>query len=331
MRTVRDCHKMATVREAGRENGKGEAQDEDLWSAILNDVAASSSRNGPQVTKTLLVLGDVSSGKSTLIDRLCQRARSHPIGAKFPLSGCSLEYRFIDVQDEDTDDFLDRMGVWVLDGVVWHSQLLPFVLKKETVGQTMVMIVVDLSQPWAIMESLQRWAEVVLKHVNSLHISPQDRKDMEENLVKQFQSYSDPEEPTITTSSEEEGVVLPLGDTTLTCNLGLPLVVVCCKSDSVSELEKVHGYRDEHLDFIQQAIRKFCLNCIQTPSSVTLSLSLCHSLPHSLSPSLSTSSHKPRPKQTNQLHPKSTTHKKGTPTCDTLCSEQRPYNYTRGR
>ena len=73
------------------------------------------------------------------------------------------------------------MGVWVLDGVVWHSQLLPFVLKKETVGQTMVMIVVDLSQPWAIMESLQRWAEVVLKHVNSLHISPQDRKDMEEN------------------------------------------------------------------------------------------------------------------------------------------------------
>ena len=103
------------------------------------------------------------------------------------------------------------------------------------------------------------------------------------------------------------------------------------QSDSVSELEKVHGYRDEHLDFIQQAIRKFCLNCIQTPSSVSLSLSLCHSLPHSLSPSLSTSSHKPRPKQTNQLHPKSTTHKKGTPTCDTLCSEQRPYNYTRGR
>ena len=48
-------------------------------------------------------VGDVSSGKSTLIDRLCQRAKSHPIGAKFPLSGCSLEYRFIDVQDEDTD------------------------------------------------------------------------------------------------------------------------------------------------------------------------------------------------------------------------------------
>jgi hypothetical protein len=48
---------MATVGEAGKENGKTEAQDEDLWSAILNDVAASSSRNRPQLTKTLLVLG----------------------------------------------------------------------------------------------------------------------------------------------------------------------------------------------------------------------------------------------------------------------------------
>ena len=47
--------------------------------------------------------GDVSSGKSTLIDRMCQIAKSHPIGGKFPLSGCSLEYRFIDVQDEETD------------------------------------------------------------------------------------------------------------------------------------------------------------------------------------------------------------------------------------
>ena len=59
------------------------------------------------------------------------------------------------------------------------------------------------------------------------------------------------------------------------------------QSDSVSELEKVHGYRDEHLDFIQQAIRKFCLNCIQTPSSVSLSLCLSLSLSVSLSLSLS--------------------------------------------
>ena len=78
-------------------------------------------------------------------------------------------------------DFLDRMGVWILDGVVWHSQLLPFVLKKDLLRHTMVMIVVDLSQPWNVMESLERWAEVVQKHINSLQVPPQDLKEMEEN------------------------------------------------------------------------------------------------------------------------------------------------------
>lgn len=46
-------------------------------------------------------------------------------------------------------------------------------------------------------------------------------------VVRRFQSYVDPEEPAPV--GEEEGVALPLGDTTLTCNLGVPIIVVCCK------------------------------------------------------------------------------------------------------
>ena len=99
-------------------------------------------------------------------------------------------------------------------------------------------------------------------------------------VVKQFQSYVDPEDATAHVAGEGENVALPLGESTLTCNLGVPIIVVCCKvrfacvnhdrntvslflqSDSVSELEKTHGYRDDHLDFIQQSVRKFCLHCI---------------------------------------------------------------------
>ena len=77
-------------------------------------------------------------------------------------------------------DLLDRMGVWILDGVVWHSQLLPFVLTRDTIHHTTVMIVVDLSQPWGIMESLQRWAEVVRKHIQSLRLPDRELRDMEE-------------------------------------------------------------------------------------------------------------------------------------------------------
>ena len=51
----------------------------------------------------VFLTGDVNSGKSTLVDRVCQISRSYPIGGRFPLSGCSLEYRFIDVEDKETD------------------------------------------------------------------------------------------------------------------------------------------------------------------------------------------------------------------------------------
>lgn len=39
---------------------------------------------------------------------------------------------------------------------------------------------------------------------------------------------------------------------------------LCCphQCDAISTLEKEHDYRDEHLDFIQCHIRRFCLQCI---------------------------------------------------------------------
>ena len=38
--------------------------------------------------------------------------------------------------------------------------------------------------------------------------------------------------------------------------------MVFFQSDAVSLLEKDNEYKDEHFDFIQQHIRKFCLKCI---------------------------------------------------------------------
>lgn len=52
-------------------------------------------------------------------------------------------------------------------------------------------------------------------------------------VVKQFQEYTEPGSGEDGTpqrrNEEEEGVLLPLGDNTLTHNLGIPVVVVCTK------------------------------------------------------------------------------------------------------
>lgn len=39
-------------------------------------------------------------------------------------------------------------------------------------------------------------------------------------------------------------------------------IILTQQCDAISVLEKEHDYRDEHFDFIQSHIRKFCLQCI---------------------------------------------------------------------
>uniref|UniRef100_A0A4X1URV4 Dynein light intermediate chain n=2 Tax=Sus scrofa TaxID=9823 RepID=A0A4X1URV4_PIG len=92
--------------------------------------------------------------------------------------------------------------------------------------------------------------------------------DEDRDVMKDFQDYIEPEEGSqgspqrrgpLTSGPDEENVALPLGDNVLTHNLGVPVLVVCTKCDAVSVLEKEHDYRDEHFDFIQSHLRRFCL------------------------------------------------------------------------
>ncbi|XP_019858002.1 PREDICTED: cytoplasmic dynein 1 light intermediate chain 2-like [Amphimedon queenslandica] len=91
-----------TTEEEGEENVS-------LWSEVLEDVIGSSNKTVKAASKNVLVLGEVCSGKSTLIDRLCSVSRrggkrsSSSHNKKYLLSGCSLEYRPVDVYDDETD------------------------------------------------------------------------------------------------------------------------------------------------------------------------------------------------------------------------------------
>ncbi|MEE6520286.1 hypothetical protein FKM82_018129 [Ascaphus truei] len=178
-----------------------------------------------------------------------------------------MEYLYINVHDEDRDD-QTRCNVWILDGDLYHKGLLKFAVDASSVRDTLVMLIVDMSRPWLALDSLQKWASVIRGHMDKLKIPPEQMKEMEEKIVRHFQEYVEPGEefPSSpqrrSTSSQEDrddSVILPLGEDTLTHNLGIPIVVVCTKCDAISILEKEHDYKDEHFDFIQSHIRRFCL------------------------------------------------------------------------
>ncbi|KAK2819963.1 hypothetical protein Q7C36_021609 [Tachysurus vachellii] len=229
-----------------------EEEGHNLWSSILSEVSTRSSTKLPS-GRNILLFGDDGSGKTTLMTKLQ--------GVEHNKKGRGLEYLYLNVHDEDRDD-VTRCNVWILDGDVYHKGLLKFTVSSESLKDSVAVFVVDMSRPWSIMESLQKWTSVLREHVDKLKIPPEDMRDMELRMVRAFQEYVEPEEATPSSPQrrgDDESVLLPLGENVLTHNLGIPVLIVCSKCDAVTVLEKDHDYREEHFDFIQSHLRRFCL------------------------------------------------------------------------
>ncbi|XP_014210969.1 cytoplasmic dynein 1 light intermediate chain 1 isoform X2 [Copidosoma floridanum] len=238
------------------------ADTDNLWSSILAQVQNSNNNKLPN-NKNVLVLGDNESGKTTLIAKLQ--------GVEDPKKGSGLEYAYIDVRDEYRDD-QTRLSVWVLDGDPGHTNLLKFALNAKKFPHTLVMLVAAMTTPWAILDQLQFWSRVLGDHIDKIAADNDEFKETwqecRQKIIKKWQDYTepgddlDPGSPMRRTSRnlDDESVDnLPLPEGVLTTNLGLDIVVVITKTDYMTTLEKEHDYRDEQFDFMQQWIRKFCL------------------------------------------------------------------------
>ena len=77
-----------------------------------------------------------------------------------------------------------RCNVWILDGDLYHKGLLKFAVTAQTLANSLALFVVDMSRPWSIMESLQKWASVLRDHVDKLKISPEHMRELEQKSKK---------------------------------------------------------------------------------------------------------------------------------------------------
>jgi len=271
------------------ENGSSAKDDENLWASVLGEVQTSRSSALPS-SKNILVLGDKESGKTTLIAKLA--------GNEDPKKGAGLEYGFINVRDEERED-QTRLGHWILDGDMSHSHLLRFALKESNFRDTTLLLCVAMTTPWNIMDQLQTWASLLHDHIDRLALTAEQTKQLQNENIRRWQSYCEPGDDTESSSTTQqssssptkhhnnmsrsrmdasandadglgllggsatgndlEAELEPLAEDTLTRNLGLDLIVVVTKTDYMSDLERDYDYKDEHFDFIQQYVRKFCL------------------------------------------------------------------------
>ena len=171
----------------------------------------------------------------------------------------ALAYSYIDVCDDDSDgardlfyapfsmltleaDVIARLGVWQLEGAVAYGQLLKFAIDKENFNKTVVVIAVDLSKPWDIMASLDKWIELLESNLQGLNvpretlIDAQDRRTLLICVVcllsecftvrVAFMGYTEDGRPL---AAGADLASLPLPEGALTHNLGLPIIVVGLK------------------------------------------------------------------------------------------------------
>lgn len=124
-------------------------------------------------------------------------------GAEHNKKGRGLEYLYLSVHDEDRDGKfaccwskqgvsdklilnlfssadLTRCNVWILDGDLYHKGLLKFAVSPQSLANCLAVFVADMSRPWTIMESLQKWASVLRDHVDKLKIVPEEMRELEQ-------------------------------------------------------------------------------------------------------------------------------------------------------
>eukprot|EP00040_Diaphanoeca_grandis_P039268 m.258585 g.258585 ORF g.258585 m.258585 type:complete len:439 (-) comp36774_c0_seq1:311-1627(-) len=223
-----------------------------MWESLLEDVASHSS-NQKLKSKNLLLLGDEGCGKNTVVAGLQGRKTVQDDRA----FGTGMEYMFLDVRDKDeSDDVIERMGCYILNGTTDSAYLLQLVLTPELIGDAILVMVVDLARPWLIMDSLEKWSNEINTHLESF--SGDDKMQrLREERVKHYQTFT--EESGDAKKEGEEQVALDLDEGVLETNFGIPFIVVATKSDCLEQLSQDFDYHQEHLDFVQLHMRRFCL------------------------------------------------------------------------
>lgn len=272
---------------------------EDLWNQILNankgptspssstdtDTSTDTSRDAPiskiaSFKRTLLVLGDRNSGKTSLLAQLEAKQDGPRPGS------LALGYDYIELKDED-EELAGTLDIWTFEGEVGHDNLLSFALNENNFHSAVAMITLDYSQPWRLAESLRKWLGVLKSHISSFEnkLPP----DFNNRLRGYVNSYTEPPPLTLSPnnspakklSKKSKRKVNPellrpkpppspsplntssfvLEDTTdpLVFNLGIPIIVVICKTDSIRSLEKEIDLKEDKQDYIQIYLRRLCL------------------------------------------------------------------------
>eukprot|EP01006_Ploeotia_vitrea_P024514 TRINITY_DN57330_c0_g1_i1.p1 TRINITY_DN57330_c0_g1~~TRINITY_DN57330_c0_g1_i1.p1 ORF type:complete len:539 (-),score=322.28 TRINITY_DN57330_c0_g1_i1:68-1645(-) len=255
---------------------------ENVWSSLLGKVAARGA--GKQPNSTLLVLGDKNNGKGHVLRKFRERV-FNPDSQEYLLdySYCVVKDR----HDPDThDDVLAYMNMWRMDHAE-HENILPMLLQPWALKHAVYMVTLDLSKPWDVERSLNKWLKVLEGAHKALF--QQLRPDRQKQLLRKIAKYNSTFVDVAVRKAEREATEKIMhgdddgsaaADATLTTdthalhdemddetmeydgpqvNLGVPLIVVACKADMLRRVNKSMPGVGNRFEYVARKLRQKCL------------------------------------------------------------------------
>lgn len=206
------------------------AEKRDLWTSMLHSVA--SGKRLPE--KNIILLGGTVDSQREFFESLSNNelrrsldrnaSRIPPVANSFALG-----YTYYDVLDADQEDTLARISLYTLTSPSSaFASLLQPLLTPQSIPNTLIVILLDWSQPWKWMRQLREW--ILLLRTVLVSLSNESKETMEEVMLSwrdRGRGGGTNLDGTTTVPVSDGDLALPLGPGEWEDALGLPLCVVC--------------------------------------------------------------------------------------------------------
>ncbi|KAI9882592.1 MAG: Phosphatidylinositol 3,5-bisphosphate-binding protein [Watsoniomyces obsoletus] len=294
----------------------------EIWSSLLDSVA--SGKRLPE--KHIIVLGGSPDSQKDFVESLSpelpgSRGRlERRLDTQPPLANkYALGYTYHDVLDADHEDLLARLPLHFLSepSLEFIQLLKPLLNNPRTISNTLVVVLLDWTEPWLWIRQLHSWIRLLRELLESLD---DECHDVMTELMTSWQKKGrggggggagGAYQSEAGSGGGKEGtgeVSMPLGPGEWDDPLGLPLCVVCqhvsltiylpqefdtqaSHATHMDYLARERSWRESDFDFVQLHLRTILLkhgaSLIYTSPSPTTSLpTLLHSLLQISSPLL---------------------------------------------
>lgn len=237
------------------------AEKESLWIPMLQ----SASKGKGLVEKQLIILGGTPEQQKEFIEQInppvdpnrSRLQRPHRPRAVPNSNQYARGYTYHDVLDTDQEDVLARLNVYTLSrSASAFGPLLKPLLTPDTIADTLVTILLDWSEPWKWARQLRQWIRVLRQLILSLDEETQIEM---EGLMDGWKNRRVGPDARPVPDESAPTVKPPLGSGEWDDGLGLPLSVVCIKTEQIETLERQHQWQEDHFDFLLQWMRTVLL------------------------------------------------------------------------